>query len=209
VTDAHGNHRELPDCDRLPEAKVRKVLERAIQIDAERSTETSIAELRRVAEELNISPTALEQALHEVNAPTAAPTDALPKTKSWWTRAGRRFARTLCIAGAGELAGMIAGGPQSFVVMVGLLVAGSLQLTKSDFYATPKRSPLFDIIILFNAFAFGHRVLHKTSVDAEPGKLIVLTAGALIAFAGALILPKLMPPTPFGAPPRQEFSAST
>ena len=52
-----------PEQLRISDQEVRKVLERAIQLDAARMGETTLAELRRVAQELNITPASLSQAL--------------------------------------------------------------------------------------------------------------------------------------------------
>jgi hypothetical protein len=53
---------------RISEQDVRRVLERAIQLDAARAGETTVAELHRVAQELNITPASLSQALNELQS---------------------------------------------------------------------------------------------------------------------------------------------
>jgi hypothetical protein len=95
---------------RLSEADARRLLERAIQLDAARSGETSVSELRRVAQELNVSPAAFAEALRELenkavtapftpplNGPAASTSPALPGKRSWW--------RTFAIGVAGFLMG--------------------------------------------------------------------------------------------------------
>jgi hypothetical protein len=97
---------------RLSEADAQRLLERAIQLDAVRSTETSVSELRRVAEELNVSPAAFAEALRELEnrsltttpttqqraAPVEPATTDAPGKRSWW--------RTLAIGAAGLLTGV-------------------------------------------------------------------------------------------------------
>src|SRR5687768_15838380 len=66
----------VPESQRLSETQSRQLLELAIKLDAARSTESSIGELRRVAEELNISPAAFDEALRQIqeqNAIDSAP----------------------------------------------------------------------------------------------------------------------------------------
>ena len=99
-----------PEAQRLSDQDARNVLERAIQLDVARTSDTTIAELRRVAQELNISSSALTQALHElqnknlVRATKAEPQAPLPpadppKQKSWW--------RTVAIGAAGLIGGQL------------------------------------------------------------------------------------------------------
>jgi hypothetical protein len=60
------------DADRLPEEAARRLLERASQLEAARSTELSVAELREAAREAGITPDAFEQALAELRARDSA-----------------------------------------------------------------------------------------------------------------------------------------
>src|SRR5262245_10602038 len=92
------------DDQRLTDADARRVLERAIALDASRAGETTIAELRRVAQELNVSPFAFGEALRELQnkvvvAPPASVTPepevsqappAKPK-RNWWRRLAITF----------------------------------------------------------------------------------------------------------------------
>ena len=53
------------DAERLPEAVARRLLERASELEAARSAELSVAELREAAREAGITHSAVEQALAE------------------------------------------------------------------------------------------------------------------------------------------------
>jgi hypothetical protein len=59
---------EARDAERLPETAARRLLERASELEAARSAELSVAELREAAREAGITPTAFEQALAEIRA---------------------------------------------------------------------------------------------------------------------------------------------
>jgi hypothetical protein len=54
------------DAERLPEEAARRLLERASELEAARSAELSVAELRAAAREAGIAPSAFEQALAEI-----------------------------------------------------------------------------------------------------------------------------------------------
>ena len=60
------------DADRLPEEAARRLLQRASELEAARSAELSVAELRDAAREAGITPGAFDQALAEVRARDAA-----------------------------------------------------------------------------------------------------------------------------------------
>src|SRR5687768_11335260 len=93
-----GEPKRLADDARLSEHELQRVIERAIQLDAARGGETTVAELRRVALELNISSTAINQALQELSAKavvapaaeTADTTQEPVKSRfgSWWRPLG-------------------------------------------------------------------------------------------------------------------------
>jgi hypothetical protein len=53
------------DAERLPEEAARRLLERASELEAVRSAELSVAELREAARDAGITPGAFEQALAE------------------------------------------------------------------------------------------------------------------------------------------------
>jgi hypothetical protein len=75
------------DAERLPEEAARRVLERASELEAGRSAELSVAELREAAREAGIAPVAFEQALAEYRAADPASlVEAAPSP-------GRRLAR--------------------------------------------------------------------------------------------------------------------
>ena len=57
---------QFRDAERLPEEVARRILERASELEAARSAELSVAELREAAREAGITPTAFEQALAEI-----------------------------------------------------------------------------------------------------------------------------------------------
>jgi hypothetical protein len=93
-----SNEPESPLNERvLTDQQARKLLERAIQLDARRAGDTTLAELRKVAQELNISSTAFADALRELEGKAVAPAApaAVPVTipepqpeparrRSWW-----------------------------------------------------------------------------------------------------------------------------
>ena len=60
------------DAERLPEEAARRLLQRASELEAARSTELSVAELRDAARDAGITPGAFEQALAEIRARDAA-----------------------------------------------------------------------------------------------------------------------------------------
>ncbi|MGH7471549.1 MAG: hypothetical protein ACRENP_26655, partial [Longimicrobiales bacterium] len=89
--------------ERLSEVDARRVLERAIALDASRAGDTTISELRRVAQELNVSPTAFAEALRELQskavaaparpaqqAPVPAPSAPVEvnRRRNWWRTLG-------------------------------------------------------------------------------------------------------------------------
>lgn len=67
--------RDQPDdAERLPEEAVRRLLARASELEAARTAELSVAELRDVAREAGIAPSALEQAIAELRGRPVADT---------------------------------------------------------------------------------------------------------------------------------------
>jgi hypothetical protein len=85
-----------PEDLRISDETARLVLERAIQLDAQRPGDTTLAELQRVAQELNVSSGALMEAIRELQTKAVAPTSAAPvtapvpeaaapsRTRGWW-----------------------------------------------------------------------------------------------------------------------------
>ena len=78
-----------PEGQLLSEQQMRRVLDRAIELDKARVGATSVAELRRIADDLNISHDALWAALQEVNKASSAPPrqNANMKGFGWWRSA--------------------------------------------------------------------------------------------------------------------------
>ena len=66
------------DAERLPEEAARRLLQRASELEAARSAQVSVAELREAAREAGITPGAFEQALAEFRGtdPLVAPVSA-------------------------------------------------------------------------------------------------------------------------------------
>src|SRR6185369_2631125 len=88
-----------PEELRISDEAARLILERAIQIDAQRPGDTTLAELQRVAQELNVSSGALMEAIRELQTRAVAPAPAPepkpaapaavepPLKRSWWRTA--------------------------------------------------------------------------------------------------------------------------
>src|SRR5687767_15333507 len=85
----------------LSDQQARHLLERAIQLDAKRAGDTTLAELKRVAQELNISSAAFADALRELEGKAVAPSTpaaplvvkpepapAVPERANWWRPLG-------------------------------------------------------------------------------------------------------------------------
>ena len=76
------------DPEVLSEQAVRRLLTRASELQAARSTQLSIAELREIAQEVGITPTAFDQALDEFRNRSVAP-DTLARSvpaRSGWLK---------------------------------------------------------------------------------------------------------------------------
>ena len=89
-----------PEDLRISDETARLILERAIQLDAQRPGDTTLAELQRVAQELNVSSGALMEAIRElqtkavaapapvsVPAPVPVPDKPPARAGSWWRTA--------------------------------------------------------------------------------------------------------------------------
>src|SRR5688572_2343690 len=93
---------------RISEADVKRILERAIQLDTVRTTEVTLAELRRVADEVGISPVALMQAFEENRlAKTSGPSlaKAIEPMSTGWLNRARRLLRPVWLAGTATVLG--------------------------------------------------------------------------------------------------------
>jgi hypothetical protein len=143
------------------------------------------------------------KALDEVQAAETGPAE---KRSHWLSRIFLRAARAVGMGGAGVLAGSIVAGPESFTLVIGLMVAGSIGLTLRDRDARPERSSLVDVLILLLTFLFTWGRRQDPSSSVEFGKLLVFGTGALVSLAGSVLLPRLRGPlTP---EPKQEFTAT-
>jgi hypothetical protein len=96
---------------RISEADVRRILDRAIQLDSIRTNEVTLAELQRVADEVGISSDALTRAVEEYSRGNATtPVVALPAQPrvTGWRGFWQRNARPLIITAVGTIAGLLA-----------------------------------------------------------------------------------------------------
>ena len=119
---------------RLTETDVRRILERAIQLDTVRTNEVSLAELRRVAEEVGISPVALMQAFeeHQLGKRSSPPlaTRIEPVASGWVDRA-RRLLRPVWLGTCASVLGLFSASMGEDEIAVGTFIAtiaGSLVL---------------------------------------------------------------------------------
>jgi hypothetical protein len=119
---------------RLSEADVRRILERAIQLDTARTTQVTLAELRRVADEVGISPVALMQAFEEnqlgkASGPTLART--IEPLGTGWLKRARRLFRPVWLAGTATVLGLVTaafGAEEGAVATLIMTIVGSLVL---------------------------------------------------------------------------------
>lgn len=114
---------------RLSEQEARRLLERVIELDAKRAGETSLEELRRVAQELNLSTVAFDQALTELNSGALA-TPPPPPTEREQSGRYTKWVRTAAIALGGAFfapaSGLAANDIEAWIVV---LIAASAALT--------------------------------------------------------------------------------
>src|SRR5687767_8850600 len=161
-----SNDPESPLNERvLTDQQARKLLERAIQLDARRAGDTTLAELRKVAQELNISPAAFSDALRELetkavttNPPAAAPVAAsappeLSKADrgSWW--------RKLAIGAAAFLAAALTGRNAEEPAIVVLTVAALILMLHHRRRKTPGEFQQ-ELLALFAPFSLGWFAAH-------------------------------------------------
>src|SRR5688572_4679667 len=91
---------------RISETDVRRILDRAIQLDTLRTNETSLAELQRVADEVGISSHSITQAIEEYRlgqVPVAVV--AAPPEETGWRARLRRYARPIVMGGVSTVIG--------------------------------------------------------------------------------------------------------
>ncbi|MEX2283877.1 MAG: hypothetical protein WEE89_15435 [Gemmatimonadota bacterium] len=208
----------LPDGERVSEQNARKVLERAIQIDTDRAGDTTVGELRKVADELNISPTALMQALREVQAPAPEPRgrDVSVKAKPAWINRALGWTRTALIGWAGLLGGTavepnlaIGLSPSGFGLAIGMLVSASVALTLYDQRTKPKKSSLIDVLVLFISFFIGWGRSESNPVYANDGRMWFLLIAGLISLGATVLLQRIdWPWSRKEQEPKQEFTAT-
>ena len=149
-----------PEQQRISDQEMRKVLERAIQLDAARMGETTLAELRRVAQELNITPASLSQALQELQTrqlevpPPSKPVEDPVKPEGRtekildWMRMGliaigaQIIARSINYAGGDDLA--------AFLTVIASFAVGSSVLYRLA--KKPAETYLRDLAVFWGLF---------------------------------------------------------
>ncbi|MEX2283878.1 MAG: M14 family metallopeptidase [Gemmatimonadota bacterium] len=185
-----------PEPQRISEADVRRVLERAIQLDAARAGETTVAELHRVAQELNITPASISQALRELQskqvevAPRPAPLEADPQRQSTrtekildWMRMGliavgaQIIARSINYADGDDVAAFL-----SIIATIGVGSAVLYRLAKK-----PAETYLRDLAVFWGLFTLTW--LMDPPVDREwvfPGNHYIVQGLGIIPLVGAI-----------------------
>ena len=83
------------DAERLPEEAARRLLERATELEAARSADVSVGELREAAREAGITPSAFEQALAEFRG--AVPSSPVAPAPAWRSRLARLWPAALVL----------------------------------------------------------------------------------------------------------------
>lgn len=91
-------HDEARPAERLPEEAAQRLLKRASELEAARSAELSVAELREAAREAGISPGAFEQALAELRTHNAAAPTVMAPVPSLARRVARFWPAALIFA---------------------------------------------------------------------------------------------------------------
>jgi hypothetical protein len=206
------NEPQFQDDEDVSDTDARKVLERAIQIDAQRAGNTTVGELKRVAEELNISSIALMQALQEmksVSQPAVAPPRAERKPNVFRRSLG--WVRTIVftwvagVAGAGIGGENHLGGGDDLIGGVVMMTLAALAITIYD--QTSKKSvrrARIDILFAFAAFIFAF----GRSSPSTPHDLFEVTLmGLTVAMIGTIVLPRLKLPGS-KSESKQEFTAA-
>ena len=183
----------VPDGLPVSEVNARKILERAIQIDTERAGETTVGELRKIAEELNISSAALMQAVREVQIPAAAMATASQPVasgnRSWLNRVSV-WVRSALIGWAGLVSGfMVTPDSSSFVAIVTALVAAAVGLAIFDQGIKTQKSTLRDVFILFIGFFIGWARLNDPF--SNDGSIWFLLIGAMTAVTGIILVQRI------------------
>ena len=76
-----SEHDQASNAERLPESEANRLLTRASEIEAARGTDLSVDELREVARQAGIAPSAFDEALSELRARGSSMANAAPTPK--------------------------------------------------------------------------------------------------------------------------------
>jgi hypothetical protein len=168
-------HRESPEISIAAE-DLRPVLERALQIDAQRPTPIALAELQRIGEEIGISPESIARAVAEFKSDEAERVVSATRL----TRRLETWAKTAVI-GAAMFLGGVALGQQNDVVSFWLFVITALAALyyrrrgKADDY-------LREMLVVAGAFGAGWFIASGLPGDADTiWHLIVPGAAGILA----------------------------
>jgi len=130
-----ANEPKSNDIDaRLTDADVKRILERAIQLDSARTNEVTLAELRRVADEVGISSAALMQAFEENQLGKTSPPPlarAIEPLATGWLNRARRMLRPAWLLSTASILGLVTAVTQAdgaALVTFVATIAGSLAL---------------------------------------------------------------------------------
>ena len=164
--------RTRPEDLRISDETARLILERAIQLDAQRPGDTTLAELQRVAQELNVSSGALMEAIRElqtkaISAPAAVPAPVVAPAEPAPPARGRGLWRTLAIAlGSIGFAAINANDSRDPGPSMMLLLFASIALVLTHRRARTPRHFQRDLLALFGGVAFGWIVTDGRNPEA-------------------------------------------
>jgi hypothetical protein len=122
------SHESTPNSElRISETDLRRILDRAIQLDTQRTAELTLAEVRRVADEVGISPVALTQALDEhrlgqINTPM--PIRPIEPAATGWLERARRLLRPAWLASLSTVLSFISAMSGAEELAVGTFMLG-------------------------------------------------------------------------------------
>ena len=180
----------VPDAQPVSEANARKILERAIQIDTDRSGETTVGELRKIAEELNISSAALMQAVREMQFPGVIASEPVARGNRSWVNRTLVWVRSAAIGWAGLVSGFIVTpDSSSFVAIVTALVAAAIGLAIFDQGIKTQKSTLRDVFVLFIGFFIGWARLNDPF--SNDGSIWFLLIGGMTAVTGIILVQRI------------------
>jgi DNA-binding Lrp family transcriptional regulator len=140
---------------------LRPILERALQIDARRSSPIPLSELQRIGEEIGISPESISRAVAELKSEEAGRAIAVAKS----TRRLKAWAKTAAL-GAAALLGGLALGHQNDVASLWLFV---LTLLAALYYRRVGKGDdyLRDMIMVAGGFGAGWFVASGMQQDPD------------------------------------------